>query len=80
MIIEHFLNNDYISIDIGFKNIKVVEVSVNKNNEVYVKDFGIVSTPQNCIKNGVITNIKSIIKEIKKVIDENKMKVKKQRL
>ncbi|GAE87047.1 type IV pilus biogenesis protein PilM [Acetivibrio straminisolvens JCM 21531] len=29
-----FLRNNYLSIDVGFRNIKVVEVAVNRNNEV----------------------------------------------
>jgi type IV pilus assembly protein PilM len=77
---EHFLNNEYISIDIGFKNIKVVEVSVNKNHEVQLKNFGIASTPSNCIKNGVITNVAGVTKVIRKIIDENIMKVKKAKI
>ncbi|MEN8906095.1 MAG: pilus assembly protein PilM [Clostridiales bacterium] len=80
MIMEHFLNNEYISIDIGFKNIKVVEVSVNKNSEVYLKNFGIASTPSCCIKNGVITNVNGVTKEIRKIIDESRMKVKKAKI
>jgi len=35
----------YLSIDIGFRNIKVVEVAVNRNNEVYINNFGIAPTP-----------------------------------
>jgi len=46
-----FLRNNYLSIDIGFRN---VEVAVNRNNEVYINNFGIAPTPLNCIKNGVI--------------------------
>jgi type IV pilus assembly protein PilM len=80
MIIEHFLGNEYISIDIGFRNIKVVEVSISKNNEVYLKNFGIASTPSNCIKNGVITDVSGVTKEIRKIIDENKIKCKKAKI
>jgi len=34
-----FLRNNYLSIDIGFRNIKVVEVAVNRNNEVYINNL-----------------------------------------
>ena len=75
-----FLRNNYLSIDVGFRNIKVVEVAVNRNNEVYIKNFGIAPTPINCIKNGVIKNIDAISSEISRIIRENKMKVKKSKI
>ncbi|MFZ5989999.1 MAG: pilus assembly protein PilM [Bacillota bacterium] len=75
-----FLKNNYLSIDVGFRNIKVVEVAVNRNNEVYIKNFGIAPTPINCIKNGVIKNIDAVSSEISRIIRENKMKVKKSKI
>ena len=75
-----FLKNNYLSIDVGFRNIKVVEVAVNRNNEVYIKNFGIAPTPMNCIKNGVIKNVDAVSSEISRIIRENKMKVKKSKI
>ena len=75
-----FFKNNYISIDVGFRNIKVVEVAVNRNNEVYIKNFGIAPTPVNCIKNGVIKNVDAVSSEISRIIRENKMKVKKSKI
>ncbi|TYQ16279.1 UNVERIFIED_CONTAM: type IV pilus assembly protein PilM [Acetivibrio alkalicellulosi] len=75
-----FLKNNYLSIDVGFRNIKVVEVAVNRNNEVFIKNFGIAPTPLNCIKNGVIRNVDAVSSEISRIIRENKMKVKKSKI
>ncbi|WP_265444119.1 type IV pilus assembly protein PilM [Acetivibrio straminisolvens] len=75
-----FLRNNYLSIDVGFRNIKVVEVAVNRNNEVYINNFGIAPTPLNCIKNGVIKNVDAVSSEISRIIRENKMKVKKSKI
>lgn len=75
-----FMKNNYLSIDVGFRNIKVVEVAVNRNNEVYIKNFGIAPTPINCIKNGVIKNVDAVSSEISRIIRENKMKVKKSKI
>lgn len=75
-----FMKNNYLSIDVGFRNIKVVEVAVNRSNEVYIKNFGIASTPLNCIKNGVIKNIDAVSSEISRIIRENNMKVKKSKI
>ena len=75
-----FFRNNYLSIDVGFRNIKVVEVSVNRNNEVYIKNFGIAPTPINCIKNGVIKNVDAVSSEISRILRENKMKVKKSKI
>jgi len=80
MYVVTILRNNYLSIDIGFRNIKVVEVAVNRNNEVYINNFGIAPTPLNCIKNGVIKNVDAVSSEISRIIRENKMKVKKSKI
>ncbi|MCX7746079.1 MAG: type IV pilus assembly protein PilM [Clostridia bacterium] len=69
-------NNTLVSIDIGFRNIKVVEVRVEKNKEIFIKNFGIASTPRDCIKNGAIKDVPRVTKEIKKVIIDNHIKAK----
>lgn len=71
-----FFKNSLVSIDIGFRNIKVVEVIVEKNKEIFIKNYGIASTPRDCIKNGAIKDVYKVTNEIKKVISENGIKSK----
>lgn len=71
-----FFKNNLLSIDIGFRNIKVVEVTVEKSNEIFIKNFGIAATPRNCIKNGAIKDVDRVTKEIKRVMGDNSMKAK----
>ena len=54
MKLLNFFVNSYISIDIGFRYIKVVQVKKDKNQELTVLNFGIGDTPKGCIKNGII--------------------------
>ena len=76
MVTLPFIKNSLISIDIGFRNIKIVEVEVGKNNEIFIKNFGIASTPKGSIKNGAIKDVKSVTNEIKKVMNEINVKAK----
>ncbi|HOQ01056.1 MAG TPA: pilus assembly protein PilM [Acetivibrio clariflavus] len=76
MVTLPFIKNSLISIDIGFRNIKIVEVKVGKNNEIFIKNFGIASTPKGSIKNGAIKDVKSVTNEIKKVMNEINVKAK----
>lgn len=75
MIRLPFFRNDLLSIDIGFRNIKIVQVVV-KNNEISIKNFGIAATPRNCIKNGAIKDVDTVTKEIRRVIDNNHINTK----
>lgn len=68
MVTIPFMKNSLISIDIGFRNIKVVEVEIAKNNEIFIKNFGIIATPKGSIKNGAIKDIKRVTAEISKVM------------
>jgi len=34
-----------VCIDVGYRNIKVVEVAVKKNNNIFIENYGIVPTP-----------------------------------
>lgn len=65
-----FVKKSYICIDIGFRNIKIAEVEIRKNGDVYLKNFGIIPTPRGCIKNGSISNVEDIKNKIRVVIDE----------
>ncbi len=71
-----FRKNTVLCIDIGYRNIKVVEVDVRKKNEVYIENYGITSTPLGVIKNGSIYNPPRVITEIKGVIQQQNMKSK----
>ena len=65
-----------VCIDVGYRNIKVVEVSVRKNNNIFIENYGIVSTPPDCIKNGAIYDVERVLRVIKSVIREEGMKAK----
>lgn len=71
-----FFKNSLVSIDIGFRNIKVVEVSIEKDREIFIKNYGIASTPRDCIKNGAIKDVYRVTSEIKRIIKENNIKAK----
>ncbi|WP_010246086.1 pilus assembly protein PilM [Acetivibrio cellulolyticus] len=76
MVTLPFVKSSLLSIDIGFRNIKIVEVEVGRNNEIFIKNFGIASTPKGSIKNGAIKDVKSVTNEIKKVMNEINVKAK----
>jgi len=65
-----------VCIDVGYRNIKVVEVSVRKNNSIFINNYGIVSTPTDCIKNGAIYDVDKVLSVVKAVIKEQNMKAK----
>lgn len=71
-----FFSNDFLTIDIGFRYIKVIQARKRKNNEVYIVNFGIGDTPKGCIKNGAIKDQARIISEIKKIIANNHLNAK----
>ncbi|MCX8130141.1 MAG: pilus assembly protein PilM [Clostridia bacterium] len=68
-----FLNNDILSIDIGFTNIKVVHSRKKNGNQLKIINFGIGSTPNGCIKNGIISNLDGVADNLKKVINEHRI-------
>ena len=72
MVTIPFLKNNLLSIDIGFRNIKIVEVEVNRNKEIFIKNFGIASTPKGSIKNGAIQDVRAVTNEISKGIERNR--------
>lgn len=76
MVMLPFIKSSLLSIDIGFRNIKIVEVDLGKNNEIFIKNFGIASTPKGSIKNGAIKDVKSVTNEIKKVMNEINVRAK----
>ncbi|HHX17791.1 MAG TPA: pilus assembly protein PilM [Clostridium sp.] len=71
-----FRKTSMVCIDVGYRNIKVVEVSVRKNNNIFIENYGIVSTPPDCIKNGAIYDVERVLRVIKAVIKEEGMKAK----
>ncbi len=67
-------NEKLLSIDIGFRNIKLAEVEVYNERELFLKNFGITPTPKDCIKNGEISDVEEIKSRIFKVLTENDIK------
>lgn len=65
-----------VCIDVGYRNIKVVEVTVRKNNNIFIENYGIVATPMDCIKNGAIYDVDRVLSVVKSVIKEQNMKAK----
>ncbi|MCX7842215.1 MAG: pilus assembly protein PilM, partial [Clostridia bacterium] len=63
-----FFSNDFLTIDIGFKYIKVAQVRKNKNNDLTIINYGIGDTPKGCIKNGAIGDQARVIERISKII------------
>ncbi|NLD46868.1 MAG: pilus assembly protein PilM [Clostridiaceae bacterium] len=76
MVTIPFIKTNLISIDIGFRNIKVVEVELGKSNEIFIKNFGIISTPKGTIKNGAIKDVKRVTAEIKRVMGDINVRAK----
>ncbi|HEX3029493.1 MAG TPA: pilus assembly protein PilM [Clostridia bacterium] len=75
-----FKKNSLLSIDIGFRNIKVTEVEIERDGKIFIDNFGIAATPKGCIKNGAIKDVSKITEEIRKVIEEHHMKAKKAKI
>lgn len=77
MLLDLFMSKtSMVCIDVGYRNIKVVEVSVKKNNSIFIENYGIVSTPQNSIKNGAIYDVEQVLTSIKALVKEQNMKAK----
>ena len=71
-----FFNNYFLTIDIGFKLIKVLQVRKKEDDAIEVVNFGIGNTPKDCIKNGAIRNKARVIEEIKRLMRENNITAK----
>ncbi|MCX7921618.1 MAG: type IV pilus assembly protein PilM [Clostridia bacterium] len=65
--------SSYLTIDIGFRYIKIIQVKKKKNGDLYVSNYGIGDTPKDCIKNGAIKDKDKVVAEIKKVLSEKKL-------
>jgi len=77
MLLDLFMKKtSMVCIDVGYRNIKVVEVAVKKNNNIFIENYGIVPTPPDCIKNGAIYDVDRVLSVIKSVIREQNMKAK----
>ncbi len=63
--------NDYLSIDVGFRYIKIAQVRKKKNDDLMIVNYGIGDTPKGCIKNGAIKDKEKVKEEIKKIIRDN---------
>lgn len=71
-----FFSNGYISIDIGFRYLKIVQVKKSKNEALAVLNFGIGDTPKGCIKNGAISDKDKVVTEISRVMKEHNINAK----
>ncbi len=69
-------NENMLCIDIGYKNIKIVELTKNSNMKISVDKFGIGKTPPDSIANGSINRTDILVNSIRKIIAEHKMKSK----
>lgn len=63
--------NDYLTVDVGFRYIKIAQVRQKKNEELMVVNYGIGDTPKGCIKNGAIKDKNRVKEEVKRVIKEH---------
>ncbi len=66
----------FICIDIGYRNIKVVEVKLKKDLSVAITNYGIAQTPAESIRNGQIVDVPAVVQEINAIIKKHKMKAK----
>lgn len=71
MAMIDLFSNNFITIDIGFRYIKIVQVKKNKNNVLSVVNYGIGDTPRGCIKNGAIKDRDAVVAEISRVLSEH---------
>lgn len=71
-----FFSSDFLTIDIGFRYIKIIRVRKNKNGYLVIVNYGIGDTPKGCIKNGAIKEKERVIEEIKRVINEHGLQTK----
>ncbi len=69
-------NNEYISLDIGSKNIKIV-VGKQQSSNIVVSAAFMFPTPVNSIQDGKIMDLDALVQSIKKSLNDNKLKAKK---
>lgn len=72
-------SSDYLTIDIGFRYIKIAQVRQKRNKDredLMIVNYGIGTTPKGCIKNGAIKDNERVRKEIQAVITDNNMNAK----
>ncbi len=69
-------SNDFMTIDVGFRYIKIVQLRKKKNNDLTIVNYGIGDTPRGCIKNGAIKDKAKVVAEIKRVIEQHGLSAK----
>ena len=67
-MLQSFYKSDFLTIDIGYRYIKVIQIRKKKNNDITIINYGIGDTPKGCIKNGDIIDKEKVTAEIKKII------------
>ncbi len=68
--------NNYLSIEIGNKNIKIVE-GKRQGNNIIVSNTSLIKTPYSAVKDGNIINIEDLVISIDTVLKNKKIKTKK---
>lgn len=71
-----FRRSGLLCIDIGYRNIKVAEIEMKKNNDYFIKNYGLGPTPLECIKNGHVIDIERMSGAIQKILVESDMRSK----
>jgi len=69
-------SSSFITIDIGFRYMKIVQVKKGKNDLLSVLNYGIGDTPKGCIKNGAIKDRDAVVSEINRVIKDHNINAK----
>jgi type IV pilus assembly protein PilM len=60
--------DDRIGLDIGSTNIKLVHVRKNKSGSLHILDYAITRTPEGCMKNGGISDMDTLVRELQKIM------------
>lgn len=76
MAVVDIFSNSFITIDIGFRYIKIVQVKKSKSKVLSVINYGIGDTPHGCIKNGAIQDKDAVVAEISRVLKEHNINAK----
>jgi len=74
--LQSLFSNDYLTIDVGFRYIKILQMRKKKNNELTIVNYGIGDTPKGCITNGAIKDKNRVVSEIKRVMTDHNLSAK----
>lgn len=66
------VKKNLVALDIGNDSIKIVGGSANKKN-IFINEYGIISTPAECINDGMIIDVTTVSKVISEAIKAHKI-------